>query len=205
MTDAPQMTLWWSPFSPYVRVVLIAAEELGIADLFDRQQVTPETIVDSMAQDNPLAQIPTLVVEGQAIYDTRSILHWLDDRFGPRLIPREQDAQATVMSRFALASGLIDAANLRRNLLLQEAGQRPDGMIGRLGDRVARALDRLDADHGTFGDGFTVDQIAAAVALGYLDFRFGEDDWRRGRPGLAAWCDAACARPSMAATVHPAG
>lgn len=204
MTNTPQMTLWWAPSSPYVRMVLIAAEELGVADRFERQDVTPDTIVDALAPDNPLAQIPTLVVDSRAIYDTRSILYWLDDQFGPRLIPREQDAHAAVITGFALGSGLVDAGNLRRNLSLHEDGQRPDGLIGRLAGRMTRALDGLDASAGAFSDAFTADQIAAAAALGYLDFRFGEEDWRGARPTLAAWYDGVSGRPSMTSTVHPA-
>jgi glutathione S-transferase len=43
-------------------------------------------------------------------------------------------------------------------------------------------------------------QIAVGCALGYLDFRHGDLDWRKGRPALAAWEEKLRARPSMAAT-----
>jgi hypothetical protein len=34
----------------------------------------------------------------------------------------------------------------------------------------------------------------------YLDFRFSSDDWRKGRPQLAAWHKRFAARPSMKET-----
>jgi len=37
--------------------------------------------------------------------------------------------------------------------------------------------------------------------LGYLDFRFGDEDWRPGREALAAWYAELSKRPSFAATV----
>jgi glutathione S-transferase len=37
--------------------------------------------------------------------------------------------------------------------------------------------------------------------LGWLDFRFGDDDWRSGRPNLARWYERFAARPSMQATI----
>ena len=197
---ARKMELWWSPLSPYVRIVLVAAHELGVADGFERHEVTPETIIDAVAPDNPLALIPTLVVGGEAIYDSRSIVEWLDARFGPKLIPADPDARARVMTGYALGSGLTDAANFRRNLSLQPEGQRPDGMIARLAARMERALDALEAAAGEGDDAFTADRIAAAVALGYLDFRYAEEDWRDGRPALAAWHKTVSARPSLAET-----
>ncbi len=47
-------------------------------------------------------------------------------------------------------------------------------------------------------------QIAVACALGYLDFRHADRDWRDGRPALAGWYTAFSARPSMIATQPPA-
>ena len=43
--------------------------------------------------------------------------------------------------------------------------------------------------------------IAFGCALGYLDFRFEDRDWRRGRGTLAAWYEAYALRPAMQATV----
>ncbi len=199
-----QMVLWTSPASPYARLIMMVAHELdAMADL-DCREVTPETILDAVSPANALAQIPTLVLaDGSAVYDSRTILFCLDDRYGPRLIPRKPGTHAAAMTRFALASGLVDAANLRRNLERQPEGQRPDGMIDKLAKRVGRALDALEAAHGAFGDAFQADQIAAVMALGYLDFRFSQEDWRSSRPALAGWYDNVSNRPSVAATAHP--
>ena len=45
-----------------------------------------------------------------------------------------------------------------------------------------------------------IGDITLAVALGYLDFRFPDVDWRAARPDLARWFAAFDARPSMIAT-----
>jgi glutathione S-transferase len=42
--------------------------------------------------------------------------------------------------------------------------------------------------------------VAVAVALGYLDFRHADRDWRQDRPRLAAWEQAFSARSSMVLT-----
>jgi glutathione S-transferase len=43
-------------------------------------------------------------------------------------------------------------------------------------------------------------QIAVGCALGYLDFRHPERDWRAGRPQLAAWFEKASETEAMQAT-----
>jgi glutathione S-transferase len=47
-------------------------------------------------------------------------------------------------------------------------------------------------------------QIAVGAALGYLDFRQADRDWRVGRPRLSAWFDRFAARPSMQETLPKA-
>ncbi|MBD3609500.1 MAG: hypothetical protein HUJ30_03030 [Gammaproteobacteria bacterium] len=43
--------------------------------------------------------------------------------------------------------------------------------------------------------------VCAGVSLGYLDFRFGDDDWRAEHPNLAAWYADFSQRESMTSTV----
>ena len=43
-------------------------------------------------------------------------------------------------------------------------------------------------------------QIALGCALGYLDLRLSDVDWRADYPKLAAWYETFAARPSMRAT-----
>ena len=47
---------------------------------------------------------------------------------------------------------------------------------------------------------FGIGHIAIGCALSYLDFRYAEEDWRKGHPRLANWHAAFAARPSVRAT-----
>jgi len=49
-----------------------------------------------------------------------------------------------------------------------------------------------------------IGQIGSACVCGYLDFRFGDWNWRSSRPRLAAWFERVSRRPSVAATVPSA-
>jgi glutathione S-transferase len=71
---------------------------------------------------------------------------------------------------------------------------RQQGKVTRGLDALAKEADGLAATPPTIG------HIAAACALGWLDFRFPADDWRTTRPGLAEWYASFAERPSMQAT-----
>jgi glutathione S-transferase len=58
----------------------------------------------------------------------------------------------------------------------------------------------LDAGEWFTASGFGLADIAAGCALGYLDLRFPEFDWRSRHPALARYFARLDARPSFSAT-----
>ncbi|MEL6964504.1 MAG: glutathione S-transferase C-terminal domain-containing protein, partial [Pseudomonadota bacterium] len=66
--------------------------------------------------------------------------------------------------------------------------------------KFIRGLDQFEAEASSFGDTVDIGTIAAAAALGYMDFRYANENWRNGRPSLAAWFDVFSKRPSIATT-----
>ena len=85
------MKLHWSPRSPFVRKVMIAAHELGLADRLDCVRTVVATTKPHalLMEENPLSKIPTLVLDdGTVIYDSPVICEYLDRLHdGPKLIP----------------------------------------------------------------------------------------------------------------------
>src|SRR5262245_9127917 len=75
------MTLLWSSRSPFVRKVMVAAHEAGLA-----QRIRPQRVVVSANKPNPevmaanpLNKIPTLILaDGSALYDSRVICEFFD-------------------------------------------------------------------------------------------------------------------------------
>ncbi len=63
--------------------------------------------------------------------------------------------------------------------------------------KIVSAVVALEKEAGDFGDDITLGAIAVGCALGCLDFRFPDDDWRRGHPALAAWYAVFARHPSM--------
>lgn len=195
------MNLHYSPTSPFVRKVNVLAIELGIDEQMERIMTNPWEPDEVLLGNNPLSKVPTLIADdGMVLYDSPVICEFLDTEFGGnRLVPAAGEARWKALRLQALADGILDAAILRfleRKRELQSA----DWEATQKG-AVERALNVMAAEVADWGDAFGIGQIGAAVALGYLDFRFGDEDWRAGHVGLAAWYAGIEQRASMRNTL----
>ncbi|WP_054003971.1 glutathione S-transferase [Shimia sp. SK013] len=197
------MQLIHSPASPFVRkvrVTLAETNQTGDVDLV-RVQTTALSTADEAAAANPLGKIPALVrPDGPAIYDSRVICRYFVARAGADLYP--EDRLWDVLTLEATADGILESAVS----MVYEKRLRPaeivfDDWLEAQWGKVAGALDALDDRwmshlHGPLDMG----QIGVGCALGYLDFRHGDRDWRQGRDNLASWYETFGVRDSMVAT-----
>ncbi len=199
------MKLYSTPTSPFVRKVLVAAHELGLADRIETVLLRPSpTAADPrLSRDNPLSKIPALVLDdGASLYDSPVICEYLDALAGGgMLVPAAGPARWDVLRTQALADGILDAAIL----VFYERQFRPaelhwDAWLAGQTQKALQGLDALEAQAAGFSAAPDVGQIAAACALGWLEFRAPFGDVRAGRPALTAWFERFSSRPSMAAT-----
>jgi len=155
---------------------------------------------------NPLGKIPALErPDGPALFDSRVICRYLDDRAKAGLYPAAPRLWETLTLE-AMADGMVDAAILMvyENRLRPEEIRLPAWVEGQW-SKVSRALDMIEARWLPYLSGpLCMGQIALGCALGYVDFRHDARNWRATRPGLAAWDAAFAARPAMVATRPPA-
>lgn len=198
------MKLHWSPRSPYVRKVMIFAHEIGVANEIDcvRTVVSMFKPAEELFVDNPLNKLPTLVLDdGTALFDSRVICEYLDTRHsGPKLFPANNDQRFLALRNQALGDGLLDVSMMRLTERLKPEERRSEAIIASNERKSAAAVDRLEADMELLADRpLDIGHIAIGTALGYLDFRFGDDNWRDGRPKLAAWHDEFNQRASVVA------
>ncbi len=200
------MQLRYSQTSPYVRKVMMVAHEAGVAD---RIEISPTDVwaPDSpIVRDNPLAKIPTLLTEdGLVLFDSPVIAEYLDSLGGGRLFPAGGNARWKALRQQALADGICDASVLRLLESRRPESLRSADWADRQRRAVTRALDLLEREVPDLpsADAPTIGGIATLAALGYLDFRFGKEGWRQGRPGLANWFEAASGRDSFKRTAPP--
>ncbi len=204
MSREERWLLHWSPRSPYVRKVMIAAHETGLEARIDRVRTvvggtTPHL---ELMDDNPLGKLPTLILaDGTAIYDSHVILEFFDSQSsGAKLIPAGGHDRILALRRHALGNGMLD-------ILLQWLGERgrpaerqSPAHIALWRSKIEASITALDGDAEGLGETpFGIGHIAIGTALGYLDFRFPEVTWREDNERLVAWYESFCARPSVKA------
>jgi glutathione S-transferase len=198
------MKLLMSGASPFVRKVLVVLRETQQLDDVEIVNVTtaPGATPAELAAANPIGKIPALVRNGGAtLYDSRVITRFLDDRAKAGLYPATNPWETLTLE--ATGDAIMEAAvSMVYERRLREASQQSDTWVENQWEKVSRGLDALDNRwmahlHGPLDIG----HVAVGCALGYLDFRHEDRNWRNGRDALAAWAVKFNARDSMQATV----
>ncbi|HWL47041.1 MAG TPA: glutathione S-transferase N-terminal domain-containing protein [Sphingomonadaceae bacterium] len=196
------MKLFWSSRSPFARKVVVVAHEAGLADRIERIAVPIPSPAPALHRANPIAKLPTLITDdGTALADSPVICEYLDDVGGAGLFPAPGPSRWRALGRQALADGVLDQLLLWRAELRRPEPCRAAALLASFAARLDAALVRLE-EHAAaaHGDGVDIGDLAVGVMLAYLDFRFPERDWRRGRPALAEAQARFSARPSAIAT-----
>ena len=198
------MRLYHAPASPFVRKVMILLHEAGAADRVTLVPASGTPLAPgSMPVDrNPLGKIPALERDdGPTLYDSRVICRYLDDLLQAGLYPAPPHLWETLVLE-ATADGIADAAVLMRyeDHVRPEASRSPEWVAAQWA-KVDRALTALESRWISHLNGpLDIGQIALGAALGYLDFRQPDRDWRATRPALAAWWNSFARRPALQAT-----
>jgi glutathione S-transferase len=152
---------------------------------------------------NPLGKIPTLErANGATLYDSRVICRFFDDRAQSGLYSTGA-RHWELCTLEATADGILDAVIT----MVYEARLRPDDkqfadFVEGQWSKVDRALDALETRWMSHLSGpLNIGQIAVGCALGYIDLREPDRNWRKGRDSLKAFYAAFEQRPSMQATI----
>ena len=196
------MKLYGTLNSPFVRMSMVTAMECGLAM---RVQLVgagakPDEVNEVLTKLSPVGKIPILETDhGRAIYDSRVIMEYFCHAAGNKqLLPDEGNKHFHVQTLLALAQGLGDASvtyryeDFARAKELQWAEfkerqrQRMEACIGELEGKWLNDLAEV-----------TLGSIAAAVVLGYIDFRQLLPDWRKQHALLSEWHNTFKARESM--------
>jgi glutathione S-transferase len=187
--------LYYSVASPYSRKARVTAHEKGLADRIELVPVETANPEPDFLASNPFGKIPALVADdGAVIIESATIAEYLDGiGEGPSLAGPDR---ADVARRAAFGQAMIDAAY---SMVIE--GRRPaDKQMPETIEKRKKSLERAVPGCEVAPGRFDLGDIALACALGYMDFRLPQLDWRAVNPALAAWYEDVKKRPSMQAT-----
>jgi glutathione S-transferase len=199
------MKLYGDVISPFVRMALVTAHEVGLGSKVERAEarVVPTEVNAELVKVAPLGKIPVLVTDhGHALYDSRVIIEYLCHIAGnSTLIPDDGVKRFRVLTLAALGQGIADSAVAYR----YETGVRPKelawpGWLQRTRERLSAAFDDLEVNWVPQLADNTAGSIAVAVALAYIDFRLPDLKWHAGRSRLAEFQETFSKRDSMVKT-----
>ncbi len=169
-----------SPYSRKVRIVL--AEKKIEYEFIIENPGDPATRVPEY---NPLGKIPVLILDDNTtLFDSRVIVEYLDHASPVgRLIPDDTRARIQTRRWEALADGCTDAANAVVVEKRRAADKQSAEWIVRQQGKIDRALKVMSEELGNrtwcSGDHYSLADIAVGCALGYLDMRLPDTQWRR--------------------------
>lgn len=201
------MRLFGTPGSPYVRKVRIVLAEKGIPyEYVIERPSAPGSRIPSL---NPLGKIPVLIRDdGRALYDSPVIVEYLD-AVGPghRLVPEALDDRIEVRRWEALGDGIAEATvAINHEYREPKERQRDAAWFEKHRLKIVRGLETMARDLGErefcCGSRFSLADIAAGYALGYLDFALPEIEWRAVHPNLERLAERLAARASFQETQH---
>jgi glutathione S-transferase len=199
------MKLLGSTTSPFVRKVRIVLAEKRLDYRFELVNVmAPDS---SIKESNPLGKVPCVIMEdGGALFDSRVIVEYLDGLApNAKLIPPNGRTRIEVKTWEALADGVCDAAvAVRMESMRAQHLQSADFIarqMGKVDSALAAMANGLADKPWCAGPAYSLADIATGVALGYLDFRFPQLDWRQQHPSLARLAEKLLQRPGFAETL----
>lgn len=174
------MQLFYSPTSPYARKCRVLVREFGLLDSVVEVDANPFEDGAGLLRANPLGRVPCLAMEdGHALTESCLIAAWLNAQAKTPWASSWDDRRIE-----ALGSGLLDLAVARRVEMVRETALFSDYWIGRRERGILRALDEMEAEAPMLKTSQSLGALTIAIALDYLDFRFPESQWRKGRAGL---------------------
>ena len=194
-----------SPFVRKVRIVL-AEKKIDYEFVIDSPW-TPDSGVRNL---NPLGKIPVLALDDDTVlFDSRVISEYLDNVApNSKLMPATNRERTEVKRWEALADGICDAAALTFLERKRPVEQQSADWISRQNDKIIAGLEYMSEQLGDqnwcMGTHFSLADIAAGCALGYLAFRFPEIDWNVKHPNLARLNEKLTLRPAFADTLPKA-
>lgn len=195
------ITLRYAKTSPFVRKVLVLADEAGLRDRITLQPTDPWAADTDLAADNPVGKVPAMRTPDGVFIGSFACCDWLDQQHGGEaLIPRRGPERWRAMQLHSLADGALDAAlgavieRLRRPKELVWPG-----WIDRQTSKLHAALAALEGRADELGP-VDIASITTGCLLGYLDLRFADLGWRGSAPELARFYERFSQRPSMQAT-----
>ena len=201
-----KLKLFYSDRSPYVRKVMVTLHEVNLFENVEIVSVrtNPLGVVEDLVGVSPLGKIPTLVLpDGTTIFDSRVICSYLNSIGKSDLYLAQENLKWSIKTAEANFDGILDAALLMvyEHRYRQDIYQNAE-WLENLWKKIERTLDFYNNSSSKILSGsLNMGQISLGCALGYLDYRHNNRNWRAKNQNLRDWFAEFSERLSMRNTI----
>lgn len=186
VNDLPALQLYSSTTSPFARKANMVIQLTEMADSVEVIYTNP--FEDSTLRNiNPLGRVPALKAGDQLFTDSSLICEFLDDTAATRnLYHKGQEDYYQVQQTHMLANGILEAA-VATVMEKRRDTEHSSYWLGRWDASIDTALSTIDLSQLGTAEHPHIGSVAMVAALGYLDFRHSEREWRKHFPTIAEW------------------
>ncbi len=183
------MQLFYSQTSPFARKCRMVSRLPGTS------MAVEEIAQDPFADDNyrkinPLGKVPALVDGDITLFDSPLICEYLDNKRvglgGESIFRRDSADYFKAQLCHAHADGIIDAA-VSIVMERRRDTEHSDFWLDRWFTSIETAVRNVQLDTLDTEDKPHIGTVATTAALGYLDFRLADKNWRPWNRPLATW------------------
>lgn len=201
------MKLYYTPGSPYARIVRVLIVEKGLQD---RIELVPAQVREPDSpyyRINPTGRVPWLLRDdGTGLEESALICAWLDGLDGRPAFAWPAGPEGWEGRRLeALARSMLDGLAVWGRELVRPAHERSPRVLAHEAarcDRIATLWETRELDHPLMQGPLNMAQVTLACGLGFAR-RVPGLRWRDGHERLAAWFDRLSERASFVATLPP--
>ncbi|TRY32988.1 glutathione S-transferase N-terminal domain-containing protein [Aliiglaciecola sp. M165] len=205
------MKLIYSPTSPYARKTRIVSRLQSLDNQITEVAMCPFNDKDTLSKTNPLGKLPALVIsDNQVLYDSNVICDYLDEIGSQPSLWPHHEIRGTESNQFwkvrtlvEMANGIMDAAFALVMEKKRSDNEQSASWIQNYTNGIMRATVAANTEVDFFVNKTRMDNIALGCALGYLDFRLSELDWRKDNEKLAEWYMEFASQQVMLVTAPP--
>jgi glutathione S-transferase len=199
------MKLYGFPLSPFVRKVLVVAQEKGLE--VEIVPVNPQQPSDEFRATSPYCKIPAIDDDGFKLADSSAIAVYLEAKYPePALLPAEPQARAKAVWFDEVADTVVMAAGgpmvFNRFVKPRFLGQNCDELVAQAAEEAMTGrleyLENALGEDGWLDGAFSLGDIAVASVLRTFEYTGWQLD-EAAFPKVAAWNARVRERPAWKA------
>ncbi|MDO6421423.1 glutathione S-transferase family protein [Saccharophagus degradans] len=180
------INIYSSTTSPFARKANMVVQLTGLGE--HTQIIYTNPFEDaSLREINPLGKVPALKHDELLLTDSYLICEYLDDKAANLNLYRKGQADYyQVQQVHMLCNGILEAA-VATVMEKRRTTEHSTYWLERWDASISTALNILDVNQLGTADHPHIGTVALIAALGYLDFRHPERNWREHYPAIANW------------------